>query len=224
MVKKLYNYKKRKNYVPRPVKKYVKKILDNTIENKIIGDLMEEDFGSISNAWHELNLTTLSQGSGKTSRIGTVIHVKSLEIRGVVTGGMQAAVGDDPWNVLRIVLGKYNSPDVNNPLTTAGVGMESICRADWLNAGGRLVKKYMDKYVVLDTIGGNNAATGYIPKQRIFKYYKKFKPGDLTIKWNADAGDSTSQTKLILSMISDSAAVTHPGFTHGYWCMTFEDA
>lgn len=212
----------RKTYVPRPVKKYVQKQIDRNTENKLRNLNLVTQFGTVTNTWNEYCFNTLAQGIAKEQRIGNKIKIKSLEVKGVIASGANELPTDDAYNVLRVVIALYDGSTVT-PLATAGRGLNDPLRVDYLSANGRLKRKFLDKYVALEVTGTEQGAgDGYVPGLRHFKYYKNFKKG-ITINWSNDTTNYPS-ANLIMSCISDSVAVTNPGFVAGYAIMTFEDA
>lgn len=220
------NYKPRttyrQKYVPRPVKQYVQKALDRNTENKYKVLNMVTQYGTVTSTWNEAGLNTIAQGVAKEQRIGNKIRIKSLEIKGCISSGANELLTDDAYNVLRVILGLYRGSSVT-PLATSGRGLNDPLRTDYLSANGLLIKKYMDKYITLPVTGTEQGAgDGYTPSVKNFTYYKRWKKGIL-IQWSNDTTNYPS-ANLVLSMISDSIAVTNPGFVAGYAVMTYEDA
>lgn len=215
-------YRKSYGKVSKSVKKYVSRVMDKQIEDKIKTGSLQATFAILPNvAWSEYPITNVSQGIGKGGRIGNKIRVKSVEINGVIAQGSNELITDDAWNVMRIILGLYNG--VNTPLTSANLSINDVMRTDYSSAKGTLRQKYLDKYVPLNVVSTEQGAgDGYTPQVKLFKYYKRFKR-PILIEYADDAVTYPNKA-LVLSMISDSVAVTHPGFINGWWCVTYEDA
>lgn len=211
----------RRKFIPRPVKRYVHRAIARNIENKYaIGDL-NAVFGSIPATWTEQVLVNPSQGVTPQTRLGNKIKIKSLEMKGVMAGGCAENVLDDPYNVVRIVIGLYNGSDTT-PLTDAPAVMDAPITTR-LYSQAQLIKKYYDKYFHFNAVSvEKNGGDGYASNTVGFRYYKRFKK-PLWITWGDDS--TTYPTKyLIMSALSDSGAVPHPGFIAGYWKVTYEDA
>lgn len=221
-----YTYPRKKKqmikYVPKPVKAYVQKQIDKNTENKLRYINLVTQFGSIGTSWNEVSFNTLAQGAAKEQRIGNKIRIKSLEVKGVISAGANELVTDDAFNVIRVIIALYDGATLT-PLSTAGRGMNDPLRVDYLSANGRLKKKFLDKYITLEVTGTEQGAgDGYTPQLKQFKYYKNFGKG-ITVNWSSDASTYPS-ANLMMACLSDSLAVTNPGFVAGYAVMTYEDA
>lgn len=223
MRKKSYKYNKGyKKYVPKPIKKFVYKALAKHTEDKFTSSNLAY-LNSIGSAWIEAVQGNPSQGIDKNTRIGNMIKIKSWYLNGVLAAGANGNLADDPYNVVRVVLGVYSGVATSTPLQTAGLTIDSVIRTDWQNARGTLIKKIFDRYIPLTVTGTEKGGgDGYTPDLKRVKLYHKFKK-PLTIQWNDNSNNYPNQ-KLILSVISDSLAVTSPGFVAGYQVCNFEDA
>lgn len=204
--------------VPRPVKRYVLKEIHKNIENKSQQSALVDNFGSISNSWSELVVCNPAEGTQENQRVGRMITIRSLEIKGIICNGASGTLTDDPYNVVRVVVALWNGADVS-PLGGGIANINSPITKTYFS-GGNLIRKYLDQYIPLEVTGTEKGqGDGYTPQLKQFKYYKK-----LNIKLYYAANDQTLYDKLlIVSMISDSSAVPHPGFVAGYIKVTFED-
>ena len=72
---------RRRPYVPRPVRSYVRRAIAANIENKRSGYDLSVVFNSVGATWVELNLTRITQGNDLFARIGRRINVRSIEIK-----------------------------------------------------------------------------------------------------------------------------------------------
>lgn len=224
--KRKYTGKKtyRKTYVPKSVKRYVSRAIDNSNEDKCTYIRLNDIFNSVGSAWVEQIISDPAQGVAKNQRIGQRIKMKSVEIRGVLAqGSNQSGITDDAWNVMRIVVARFGAGANFTPLQSAGQNINDPISKSFFNQNGRLLHKYLDKYIGLEVASTEKGAgDGYTPTLRQFKYYKKFnKP--LFVNWNDNSVNNPSQG-LYLSMISDSGAVVNPGFLNGYMLFRYEDA
>lgn len=206
----------------RPPQKYVTKkqmykAIHRNIENKVIWERLNIGWSSIGNIWSERTLVP-SQGTGISNRVGNEYRIKSIEINGVIAEGSSEVVTDDPWNVMRIVIGLW---DGDNAAPLSGLNMNDVIRKTISPQG--LMKKYYDKYIPLQVVSTEKGeGDGYVPTLRKFKYFKLFKK-PIVIKFGGSTA-TTANKQLVVSMISDSLAISHPGFVAGYWAISYEDA
>ena len=207
--------------VTKSVKNYVDRKLDSHIEDKRCATDLSVAFGSIGSIWKERTLFQVSQGVKNSERVGNRIRVKSIEIKGVVSQSSAESALDEPYNVLRIVLGHYRG-SVITPLTSGGATLNTpITKHE--NTGETLIKKYLDKYIPLTVVSTEKGSgDGYTPSLKQVKYYKRFKKGKLIEFMDNTTG--TYNGMMILSMLSDSSAIPNVGFVAGYMVVTFEDA
>lgn len=169
---------------------------------------------SISSNWGEIEITQLSQGAASTQRIGNQIKLRGFYMKGTLLGGQVNGALDDNYNVVRIVVGLYDSSSTT-PLTASSVVMSGAITPETVKG---LIKKYVDKTVILRSAGRDS--TGYLPAAAEVKKFVKCHP---TIVYSG-TGATTAQRKLIVSMLSDSSASPNPGFVNGYRALWFEDA
>lgn len=159
--KKTYRPYTTKN-VPKSVKSYVDRKLDETVEEKRLTTDMKTAFGSIGSTWNERTLFQVWPGVQSTERVGNRIRVKSIEIKGVVSQASAESTLDEPYNVLRIVLGHYRG-SVLTPLTAGGATLNTPITIHE-NTGKTLIKKYMDKYIPLTVVSTEKGGgDGYTP-------------------------------------------------------------
>ena len=222
MVYKKYTKKTyRKPYrVPKVVKNYIARRIDASREDQELPTNMRSVFPSISSIWTERPLFAVSTGTSEDARTGGKLKIKSVEIDGILAAGASETLADDPYNVVRIILGLYRGT-VTNPLTTAGATIDSAI-TPYLNTGGNMIAKYMDRYIPLTiTSTEKGDGDGYTPGLYHFKYKKYFKKG-IVIDCQG-TGASPYNKMLTLSLISDSDVVPNPGFIRGWMRCTFED-
>ena len=201
--------KGRPRKIPPSFKTFVKKEIEKNIENKVNTLDLDDNFLTVGTTWVEHIMCNPAQGDGMTQRSGRQIKIKSLEIKGVLSAAADGSALDENRCIVRIIIGLFQGT-VATPLATAGATINSPITRDQMTRG-RLVTKYLDRYVPLDvTSTEKGAGDGYAPQQKGFRYFKRFnKP--ITITYGDDT--ATYPDKLLfLSMISDSAAVPNPGF------------
>lgn len=204
------------------IRRMVKNIIDRNVENKQTTGNMVSSFSSLTSTWTEIDPTNIIQGTSGNTRIGRKIKVKGLEIKCVISSGANELLTDDPYNVVRIVIGIWNGSGGASPLGTALTTIDAPIRKQ-LGTRNFLIKKLLDRYVTLMvTSTEKGGGDGYTAGLRLFKYYHKFRK-PLTITWGDDTATYPDR-RLIISMVSDSSAITNPGVIRGYFVMSYEDA
>lgn len=217
------NYRRKTYRKPsRAVKQYVQRAIGANVENKQVTVSMNATFSAITTTWTEADLCNITQGVTGPARIGRKVKLCSLEINCVIAEGAAEILTDDPYNVVRCMVALWSGAAGTTPLATAGTTINAPIRKN-LGTRNYLIKKYLDKYIGLQvTSTEKGGGDGYTPQLKNIKYYKKFKK-PILITW----GDDTTtypDKRLMISMISDSSAVTNPGIIAGYAVMTYEDA
>lgn len=211
-------FKKYRKYPKKSLKKLVRKEIERDVEHKAVVFDLTGSLPSIGNVWNELVLANPAQGLTLSNRIGRKISIKTLEINGVLAGGQSESALDDAYNVLRVRIALYTGETVT-PCT--GVSLNSPIRKDITPTGKYLIKTYMDKYIPLNVASTEKGGgDGYAPMCKRFKYFKKFsKPIEMDY-----VSDLVVPNKfLIMSCISNSAAVPSPGFVSGWIVIRYTD-
>lgn len=177
-------------------------------------------FDSIGTAWREYDiLGQIVPGAGANARIGRRIEIRSCRFRGVLSGG---AVGggpvDDYYDNVRIMMYtmSQNKTVATTPASTAGFVINTPLNKLYMPGLGKVL---YDQF-----IGITNqpwAANSAAPGMREIDVYHRFKKpvlchftGDLI---------NTNQFQIFVSIVSDSAAVPHPGFGSGYFEVAYYD-
>lgn len=209
----------RKKHTKQSVKAIVKKQLTALSETKMRNATsLQTDFSSISNEWINIPLTNISLGTDFFQRIGAKILLKSIDFRGVLVGGANESAFDDPYNVIRIVLSRWDGETVTPFSTLSGHTIHNPINRTITGIPG-MKSKYYDKYIAMNVSSTEKGAgDGYSPSARVISFKKTFKKGIPIIYSPTSASD-----KFFLSMISDSAAVPNPGFVTGYCMLTWKD-
>lgn len=213
-----YSYKPKKNtkaFVPKAVKTYVAKKLHTAGEDKFTSGLMTGTWSSVGNTWVEKDLTEIAQGTASNQRVGDWIRCKKIGFNGVIVGAQTNTMADDARNIMRIVVAEWDGR-ITTPLATNAATINDIIRKDEITGKG-LVRLLYDKVVLLTPPGKDS--TGYMPAQ---KYLKVMKKVDKVIKY-ASATSTEAQTRIIVSMISDSAGIPNPGFVTGKYEIHYND-
>lgn len=205
MTKRKY-YRKKKARVPKETKTYVKRTQLKGMEPKQKACVLSTTFGSVGDTWVEWDATEITQEVAVTNRIGNEITITSLEFYGILRPA-------DTYNDFRIVValwdGRNQVPCATNSVT---LGL-ALTKAMPSSATVGLITKYKDMLIGLCTTDKN---------QRVVKFSKTWKTG-LRIKYSTSA-NTTAQRRLIVSMLSDSGAVGHPGFTSGWIQVGYRDS
>lgn len=213
---------RKKRFIPRAFKYYVNKSIHRNIENKFYTGSLVTVWSSVANAWIEQDLCYPAQGDGISARTGSSIKIRSIEIKGVIAQGSNESAVDDSYNIMRIVIARYNGGNLTTPLATAAASMNTPITNEFYT-NGVMRQKYLDKYIPLNVQSTEQGeGDGYCPQVKSFKYYKKFKK-PVTIRFG-DSGTTNVTQRIMMACISDSAAIVNPGFVAGYWKVMFEDA
>lgn len=202
--------KYRKYLVPK--KSTLKRAITQLSETKYAADYLPNIFAAITNAWNTWDpISTIVEGTDIFGeRIGRRIAVTEFFIYGMLVGGCSNLAADDKYNCVRIT-GVVTGDD--NPMGAATINDIIGKRME----GIEVEQKFLDKYIVLNTVGGDT--TGYIPNVRLVKIYKKFKK-PIVIDFTQGG---LPNKKIIFSVISDSGLVPSPGFTVGHIAVHYKD-
>lgn len=203
--------------VPTTVKRYVRRQVNKNVENKFKLADMTTNFSSVGSAnWTELELNTIATGTAISERVGNEVKLMGFALDGTIVGGQSNLASDDNRNTFRIVLALWDATNAV-PLATNGANLSSLITSRTV-AGKGLIRKFIDKTFNLPSPGRDS--TGYMPSMKRIHIFKKLYR---IIKYYGSA-TTNGNNKLILSMISDSALVSHPGFVNGRWSLYFQDA
>jgi len=213
---------RRKTYRRRRTgKPMVRRLIRAMAEHKQSTGALTSGWNSVSTAWTEVDLLAgIIEGGAITNRIGRKISITSLEIKGVLMGGAIGAItGDDMYNNIRMLIYVGNGNKFGSaitPLATAGVSINTPIRKYSHNWVSRVLR---NQYIGITNqpIDADTAAPGHRPYNVFIKFKKP-----LHIQFTG-SGTNTNQQQLWISMISDSTAVPHPGFTSGYFSVSWID-
>jgi len=177
----------------------------------------------VAGSWIEEDvLAPIVGGTGSIgNRVGRKIAVTGLQIKGVLFGGAVGTGGfDDYYNTVRLVVLGFRSNKTGaalTPLSTTGLGFNSPLVKMSLPG---LAHVFRDQMIGITNMpyGAGNCAPGH----RMINIYIRFRK-PLVVQYTT-AGADTNQYQLYISMISDSAAVPSPGFTQGFYKLTYTDA
>ena len=140
----------RKKNTKQSVKALVKTQLTALSETKMRNATsLQTEFSSISNEWINIPLTNISLGTDFFQRIGAKILLKSIEFRGVLVGGANESAFDDPYNVIRIVLSRWDGEAVTPFSTLSGHSIHNPINRTIAGCPG-MKSKYYDKYIAMN--------------------------------------------------------------------------
>lgn len=206
----------------RALKSMVVRQIDRNVENKQITVSLNATYGAITSNWTESDLTNVAEGVTGNGRIGRKLKLRSIEVKGVMATGDSESLADDPYNVVRIVIGLWSGSAGATPLGTALTTINAPIRKN-LGTRNFLIRKYYDKYIPLSvTSTEKGGGDGYTPQTKLISYFKRFKRPILITY-----GDDTvtyPDKRFIFAAISDSSGVPSPGFIAGYIVVSYEDA
>lgn len=211
----------RKSLYKKPAKKtitaIVKKEINKSQDWHFYQETLPAVLGSVPNSWVEVDICPkITEGDDVTNRTGREIKIGSILIEGTYGPGAIVSGADDPFNTMRIVVATFKGAVSATPLQSAGVDLHSAILKK--SVGGNLLNKlYLDKYLACNVT--ESVASGYVPEIKTFKYYKKFK-NPIVVNYSSSAG-TYPDTKLFISMISDSVTVVNPGFFAGRYIIKF---
>lgn len=167
-------------------------------------------FGSIGSSTIYFNFTPLSQGTEMTQRVGRHVFARYIDILGTLTGGQNNTVGDDVYNTINMAVCivspgfSDSSWSVNGPIGPEQIpGVQKVL---WLerrviNAPARDLVGYVAHSVSVSV--------------RV--------PLNVVLSYTASGEVAAANVGLAILMCSDSVAVSHPGFTSGYFLLAFDD-
>jgi len=215
---KRYAKKYGKKTVAPAIKSYVHRAITRNIETKVKEYQLSNTWGSVSTNWVENAIEGgIGQGEAGNERIGRSIQITEIELKGVLMNGVSNLITDDNRNLFRLVIGIWDNS--TTPCQAVPVLMwEKVTKA--LNSEGNIMRILYDKTFSLCAVGRDS--TGYLPMTRNVYYKKRFKPA-LKITWSDDTSDYPDK-RLVVSMMSDSAAVSNPGFITGFLNLSYNDA
>lgn len=170
-------------------------------------------WSSIGNAWQEYDpFSQIDVGNDYYQRGGRQIYCDRLEIRATLIGGQSNLATDEAYNAFRIVVASYKGGiGAITPLATAAQQLHwPISR----NAAA-VDRVYYDETYMLRSPGRNS--TGFMPAT---KELRLSIPIGRVYNF-AGSLPATNFDHIVVSAISDSAAIPNPGFDNivfiPYW-------
>lgn len=206
-------YKKKRSYRKglgyKSVYKIAKKAVMKSAETKYVQEALTGQFSSIGSAtWSNTSVTgSVSAGYGLHDRTGCKIKAVGFRLRGFIEKG-------DSTNIVRVIAAFVND-DLD--LTSPGIGLYDDVRGIQVKG---IKKIAYDRYIQWDDVYTDTA--GSITDNRSKLITINLKPKGI-YKYYGDGFDAETETKFVVMMLSDSAAVAHPGFVSGEWTFWYKD-
>jgi hypothetical protein len=156
---------------------------------------------SIGQAWVLTDVSQVAGGTDLVNRVGRRIFCKGARIGLSISGGQSNNVADDVYNTIRFVV---------------VIASDTLIAADWATVLLRTppiiglwpkVRRFLvDKTYAISSYGLDSA--GYI--QRVIRREIAFQIAE-TLEFDGVNATDHSSNAIFAAMISDSAAVSHPG-------------
>lgn len=189
--RKRFNRRRQTKRVPIPVKKYVRNALNRDKETKqaTLGAMTMSPSTYAGGSLLTYVLTQIAQGDGASDRDGNLIKVTGFYARFVCTYA-------DTTNIIRFRLWM---PKADNSVSATSVDYSDAIDQD-------TTRDFIDRIV---TVGSGG------PMQKTVILKKKFRK-PLYFRYYGSAGTNIVTPYLMLSIGSDSGAVSHPTVTGHY--------
>lgn len=183
-------------------------------ELKHFSRVLTTNFASISTTATALDLAALiTQGTDWTNRIGRSVFIQGVYVEGTLHGGQSNLVTDDNHNTVRLVVAS------GLPTTMAASFVSAFTLSQYPVNAEILVgcqHVHLDKSIELPSPGPDS--TGYMPSIKHFRAYVPIN------KYVTYGNIAPSDVTTCLVAVSDSSAVSHPGFVTGAFDILFTDA
>jgi len=179
------------------LKKMIKSMISGSQETKTVAQTINT---TISDVGVNTDISSLSGGSQQNQRIGNSYKMTSFRLKGGVYGA-------DNTNLVRIVI--YVPKDATHLISTSTQAHTALDQDRFTILSDRLVPLALDG-----------------PNCKLYNKVCLFNKGRRTgmrIQFTDNALSSVVKNRLMLYMVSDSAAPSHPSFK-GWWRFYFKDA
>jgi hypothetical protein len=180
-------------------------------ELKVITGLMVTAFSSVTTT-PVADRISIAGGSDWDERVGRQVSTIGFRLSGCLVGGQIGAITDDTNDTVRLSLLLCT---VGNQPTVANYSVSSILN-DRAIVG--LKRVLYDRTFSLNTPGVD--ATGYLPALTDVSIQI---PCRVHLAYYGSAVNTESDVALYLMCVSNSAAVTNPGFINGSYVLTYLD-
>jgi hypothetical protein len=170
-------------------------------------------FGSISDEWIIQDCSYLQAGTDLVRRLGRKVRITGFGLQGLLVGGQSNLETDDAYNNVRLVIfigttsmasGDWSSLSISNHIVPGQTGVTRVL---------------FDRTYALKVHAPDS--TGYVPACKAFNLHI---PVTVNVLYNTDAqAYASGSLSLYFALVSDSSAVSNPGFTSGHWYIQFAD-
>jgi len=150
----------------------------------------------------------ITQGLGLYQRLGRQVHLKRLQLVGLLHGAQTNLITDDAYNEVRIMVIE-GAPNTS----FAGIALNSVVEPKTFQYLHRVL---LDRRIMLKVPARDS--TGYLPALVPVDINV---PMSMLVDYMSEAGNFTTSRSLYLYMVSDSALVPNPGFVTGYFNLEF---
>lgn len=184
-------------------KKNIQRVVRDMAESKrVLYNDLNSSIQDIGRAPLEYNLTSITEGDGKTQRDGHQVLMTGIKLCGQITF-------PDSTNHVRMVVYVRKGPYTLNPMI--GKGITPI--------------KYFEPagYEILKDIHLSGGANGPVARTvNLSVSFKKRRDGGLPIRYNGAASTTLTNNQVGVYLVADSAAVSDPVFK-GYVIAYYKD-
>lgn len=188
---------KRKFKKKTNLKKMIKNMISHSQETKTCANTLNI---TMSDVGVNYDMSSIGGGSTQQTRIGNAYKMTSYRLKGGVYGA-------DTTNLCRIII--YVPKDATHLIPTS---TQPFTPLD------------LDRFTVLSDRLITTSQSG--PNCKLYNKVCLFNKGrrtGMTVRFTDDASSSVVKNRLMLYVVSDSSAVSHPNFK-GWWRFYFKDA
>jgi len=210
------------------MKKTIRRTVISMAETKSAIYNINTLWGTILTAWKDTVLSP-SQGGLSTQIIGRRFEVTGVKLRGILVGGQQNTVNDDPWNYIRCMVAVFDGDSATLTATQRwpqlNFGMTSPIRlrapVEPMDGSTQYIRRILaDKLWVVKAPAKNS--TGYMSGTKAVHLSLRFKK-PIIINYLNESSTIKPDKYLAIGMCSDSGTFEHPGFLSGSIEWTWKD-
>lgn len=187
----------RRSNPTKKIKKMIKSMIAGSQETKTQSGAHNV---TISDVGVNYDISSIGGGTGQNQRIGNSYQMTSFRLKGGVFGA-------DTTNLVRIIV--YIPKDATHLIPTSTQPFDPVD---------------LDRYTILSDRLITTASQG--PNCRLYNKVCLFNRGrrkGMRVQFTDSLASSVVKNRLLVYMVSDSSAVSHPNFK-GWWRFYFKDA
>ncbi len=159
-------------------------------------------FTSLTTTWTVGDCASIANGTGISDRIARRVRPGVGHLRATLCGGQTNAITDDAYNTVRIVVVEASDTLVAGDWSSVTIDTPAV-----VGVWPKVRRFLFEKFVSISSYGLDS--TGYIA--RIARLDYDFPIGG-ELEWDSTGGTDHAASTLYVACISDSGAVTNPGF------------